>query len=1316
MAESPTLSTAPLEHPALDYAFLREQGIRYLERIAGQVWTDFNAHDPGITILEQLCYALTELAYRAAYEVPELLASGGGDPYQSLYSPATILTSHPVTLLDLRKVMLDVEGVKNAWIEAVEEPAVALYQQEREIEGHEGRSELGFQAEPPYTTKLLLRGLHRVVIEKSDLLDLSEEKVQREVTARLHACRPLCTDFEMISVLASQAIQVQAEVEIGPVDDAERVLLDVYQILTEYVAPSIPFATLGQMQAAGKRSDEIFDGPALEHGFIDSALLDRLARKDAIYTSDLIREIMAVPGVRTVRNITLTSDGAPEAWRLPLDAAKTPRLDLRGSTIVLTKGYLTARLDSPKLIDLFIERRKQTTTARRLAASDRDFIPPAARDRGVGRYRSIQHEFPAIYGIGAASLPDSAPARRKAQAKQLRAYLLFFDQLLANQFAQLAHAGSLFSFHQPDPRTYFAQLIDDPDLELNELRVRGLRAHRDRLDQLVHEPAQDAQPAGPLSSRRTRFLNHLMARFAEQFGDYSLVLLDIESGAQRAADDMLAFLQRYPRISSARGTGLDLLTPPGPDTETESGLAERIARKLGLAASDGERFLLIEHLLLRPIQEDDLAPVEREYLPIPLLSGAHSGDPYSLQLSFVFPNWAGRLKSGEGASHEFGRLVEQTIRDQTPAHLVPYIHWLTEAEWKMFERAYHAFWVAQRAYRLAKLGSASTADTEHFAVRDARDRLIDLLGLGETYPLRDVPVRDERLTVAFNQPAQIPIEHSQRGVLYQLRSDRDDAVITRPEGAKSVTVEAEGNDETLYLLTPPIQEDITFNILARKLATGREAYLQQQATVKVGLDIRLPARILDAALLDPNLQTRPDDAARIVAHGARVKVQIDLSQEGVDYHLLSTVNGNETKLSPMVRGRQADAIVLETEAVAEDVDLRIRATKVFDPSENRPTQTDLLEVVLPLKVRANLAPPVSVKSTPIVGYGKGAVIQIQGTQPSASYHLYLRAALDSDFVFEASAEEQLGVDVENEARVLVRRPPKHPIWHDIEGFRPIGTAAQGDGATLSLPLDALTRDSVILVQAQKQHRAAGALSIPSSVQLAEGALILVQPDPKPPLELKVVMDGEHTTGTLDMIGGQPGVFYYVRTKPDGDDLGPPAYFHKTDERNPAENKGIGQLRVEGDFAITRGTLRPATTSAELAATPPLPPQLETGPLDAGTTLHLRAVKAQTRVAVKVTKTALIAKLPEIAAVPASVPKGTAATIVVRTSVAGERYELLLDGQVIGQPLDGNGADLTLTSGALQAATRFAVRVTRPNDSGVQVTQHVNVNVSIDPPP
>src|SRR5262249_24576430 len=63
----PTIPTGPFEHASMDYARLREEGLALLGRLAGAQWTDFNTHDPGITILEQLCYAITDLGYRTAY-------------------------------------------------------------------------------------------------------------------------------------------------------------------------------------------------------------------------------------------------------------------------------------------------------------------------------------------------------------------------------------------------------------------------------------------------------------------------------------------------------------------------------------------------------------------------------------------------------------------------------------------------------------------------------------------------------------------------------------------------------------------------------------------------------------------------------------------------------------------------------------------------------------------------------------------------------------------------------------------------------------------------------------------------------------------------------------------------------------------------------------------------------------------------------------------------------------------------------------------------------------------------------------------------
>ncbi|MFH1373538.1 MAG: hypothetical protein ABII79_07080, partial [bacterium] len=59
---------------ALDHKQLFALGLEYVKNLAGRVWTDYNVHDPGITILELLCYALTDLSYRASFPVADLLA------------------------------------------------------------------------------------------------------------------------------------------------------------------------------------------------------------------------------------------------------------------------------------------------------------------------------------------------------------------------------------------------------------------------------------------------------------------------------------------------------------------------------------------------------------------------------------------------------------------------------------------------------------------------------------------------------------------------------------------------------------------------------------------------------------------------------------------------------------------------------------------------------------------------------------------------------------------------------------------------------------------------------------------------------------------------------------------------------------------------------------------------------------------------------------------------------------------------------------------------------------------------------------------
>jgi hypothetical protein len=693
--QGPTISTAAPEHLALDYEALRLEGIRQLERLAGTVWTDYNAHDPGITILEQLCYAITDLAYRISYDLRDLIVEPGERPFPHLFTPAEILPSAPVTTTDLRKVILDVDGVRNAWIEPLQETRPALYY-------HEGRHELSLRADDETAEAVNLRGLYRVLIEKSEVSWRGGALVENEVSRRLHAVRGLCEDFAEIVVLDPQDARVHAEIEIDLVEDPEAVLLAVYQAIADYMSPTIRFKSLDELLAAGQRVDAIFEGPLLEHGFIDGDELRRLARRVDLHTSDLIQKIMRLRGVRAVRRIALSLEGgAQEPWTVCVGEGRVPRLVLTelgaqpGLTIKLLRDRVTVAVDESAVVDGY----RQWLTGRGkgppLPAAARDLRPSGGRDRDVARYRSIQRHFPATYGIGEVGLPASASAERRAYAQQLRAYLTIFDQVLANCFAQLAHVRKLFAFDS-DTRSYRAQAVGDPAIGPAEV-WRGAAPDDAAIQALV----EATTPGGGTSERRHRLLNHLLARFSEQLTDYSLLLygairggeggLDAAAVKARLAEDKAGFLRDYPRISRSRGTALNLLKPPGPDNR--SGLGDRLRRKLGLRDADEEDFVVVEHILLRPMVEDRAQHQDASGERIPLLAATRTKDPYSLQLSVVFTDWPLRLRDPG-----FRQFIEQTVREEVPAHLIVYVHWVDRDGWAAIGAARDR-WLALRRER-----------------------------------------------------------------------------------------------------------------------------------------------------------------------------------------------------------------------------------------------------------------------------------------------------------------------------------------------------------------------------------------------------------------------------------------------------------------------------------------------------------------------------------------------------------------------------------------------------------------------------------------
>ena len=99
----------------MDYHAMRKAGLEYVQKLSGKIWTDYNLHDPGVTILELLCYALADLGFRTSFKMADLLTQSDNTTSEaSLIPPHEILSSAPITTEDYRKLILEnVPGIKN---------------------------------------------------------------------------------------------------------------------------------------------------------------------------------------------------------------------------------------------------------------------------------------------------------------------------------------------------------------------------------------------------------------------------------------------------------------------------------------------------------------------------------------------------------------------------------------------------------------------------------------------------------------------------------------------------------------------------------------------------------------------------------------------------------------------------------------------------------------------------------------------------------------------------------------------------------------------------------------------------------------------------------------------------------------------------------------------------------------------------------------------------------------------------------------------------------------------------------------------------
>ena len=410
--------------PVLNFETLKEEGLAYIQEHTSTEWTNLNPGDPGVTILEQVCYAFTELGYCNNFPIKDILTQQDNTLLikDQFYVPDEILTTSPITITDYIKYVIDrVSSVQNVIISPVK------------------------------SNLTLVSGIYEVYLQiDAEITD--PKTIQNIATSAffvLNTGRNLGEFFLMPKALTPVKYKMYGDLEIESDYDLNSILSTIQYEVNNYIFPRVTQTGYDKLKDEGETTNTIFNGPVLDKGWIPDSSIQ--PKKNTIRAFEITKLIQSIPGVKSIMRLSFeTSDGlvyeinSENDQILVLDFIQS--LDQKEQFQVSTKGKnIDSGINTDYVNELAVMQQPKTQI-NTVAAVKMTPDLPRGKYRDITSYYSIQNTFPAAYAVGNDSIDSNASDFQIAQSRQLKGYLTLFDQVLTNQFAQLANVGTLFSF------------------------------------------------------------------------------------------------------------------------------------------------------------------------------------------------------------------------------------------------------------------------------------------------------------------------------------------------------------------------------------------------------------------------------------------------------------------------------------------------------------------------------------------------------------------------------------------------------------------------------------------------------------------------------------------------------------------------------------------------------------------------------------------------------------------------------------------------------------------------------------------------------
>ena len=413
------------------FSRLQAQTLEEVQRLSGNVWTDFNAHDPGVTLADVANYALAELDYKLGFPLADYLTTEEGGfrmERYGLFPPEEVYTTAPVTTEDYRRLLLTrIREIENVTVECADE-----------------------------------KGGYNVSFTLSPFEEENGAYIVKCIKEIYNRHRNLCERLNDVAVVQQDKLEFQAELEAEPGCDATALLARIYATILRYLSGAAHICTEEERLTSGLSPEEWLEGS--EDG-------TRIVTADRKYTEyGLYKELRELDGIRAFSICYLMKDGKPLGG-----FSEGHGLEIPKDKDELKVRIRCGRTEVPVDMERFKNRlRTLYYTQRRIdrknaAGKGYGWDSPEGTYRHIFTQTPVAGDFPLCYRL----------TESREKPTSFEAYLKLYDRVMQKGLYEVSNLPQALSIEEKDLKSPSAgSLLRLKSLYLDFLdRLYGVESH-----------------------------------------------------------------------------------------------------------------------------------------------------------------------------------------------------------------------------------------------------------------------------------------------------------------------------------------------------------------------------------------------------------------------------------------------------------------------------------------------------------------------------------------------------------------------------------------------------------------------------------------------------------------------------------------------------------------------------------------------------------------------------------------------------------------------------------------------------------------------